>query len=213
MIKATRYPPPQRKPIIGLVGGIGSGKSLVARQLAGLGCGVIDADQLARAALEQDPALRAKLVQWWGPKILKPDGQLDRAAIGRIVFDQPLERRRLEDLLHPMVHAGRRRLRARFKSDPDILAIVEDTPLLMEKGLDRECDVIIFVSAPTPQRLQRLALSRGWTAEELARREKTQLPLDIKAQRADYVIENSAGEDECLRHVRRVLSQILRDHP
>jgi dephospho-CoA kinase len=204
---------PQRKPIIGLVGGIGSGKSLVARQMAGLGCGVIDADQLARAALEQDPAIRTKLVQWWGPKVLKADGQIDRAAVGRIVFDQPHERRRLEDLLHPMVYAGRQRLRARFESDPSILAIVEDTPLLMEKGLDRQCDVIIFVSAPTPQRLQRLALSRGWTAEELARREKTQLPLDIKARRADYVVENSAGEDECLRHVRRVLSQILRDHP
>lgn len=213
MVRATKYQPPQRKPIIGLVGGIGSGKSLVARQLASLGCGVIDADQLARAALEQDPATRAKLVQWWGPKALKPDGQVDRAAVGRIVFDQPLQRRRLEDLLHPLVHAGRRRLRAQFQSDPTIVAIVEDTPLLMEKGLDRECDVIIFVSAPTPQRLQRLALSRGWTAEELARREKTQLPLDIKARRADYVIENSAGEDECLRHVRRVLSQILQDHP
>ena len=89
------------------------------------------------------------------------------------------------------------------------MAIVEDAPLLMEKLLDAQCDVIVFVSASPETRLRRVAAGRGWSAEELAKREKRQLPLDIKAKRADHVVDNNAGEAECFEHVRRVLSQIL----
>lgn len=201
-------PSPQKKPVIGLAGGIGSGKSLVARMLAEEGCGVIDADALARQVL-QEPDVICTLVDWWGRDILNPDGSVNRGAVGRIVFANEQERKRLEGLVHPRVHAGRVRLRARYEEDPAIRAIVEDAPLLYEVGLDEQCDVVIFVAASPEKRLERVRRSRGWSEEELHRRESQQLPLDFKASRADYVIDNDGNELETKSHVRRVLSEIF----
>ncbi len=197
-----------RKPVIGLVGGVGSGKSLVARQFAELGCGVVDADQLARDAYA-DPSVREQIVQWWGKDVMKPDGSLDRRRIASIVFDAPAEKTRLEELIHPRVFTGRQALHKRFEADPAVVAIVEDCPLLLEVGLDEQCDAVVFVDAPREHRLARVTATRGWDEAELDRREKNQIGLDKKADRADYVLKNDAGEAECFAHVRRVLSQIL----
>jgi dephospho-CoA kinase len=199
---------PRRKIIIGLVGGIGSGKSLVARAFASLGCGVVDSDRLAREAMDQ-PAVKTQLVRWWGPGVLDGSGAVDRRAVAGLVFNTPRELRRLEKLIHPRVHRGRARLQSRYRADWKIKAIVEDTPLLMEKGLDAACDVIVFVAASRENRLKRLAASRGWDERELTRREKMQVGLDRKAARADYVVQNDGGEARCLAQVRRVLTQIL----
>lgn len=198
----------KRKPILGLTGGIGSGKSLVARQFASLGCAVIDADELAREALDS-PAVREQLRQWWGAEALGQDGRVNRRMVAQKVFNNPQELARLEGLIHPQVHAGRERLRRQYLADTDVVAIVEDCPLLLEKGIDAGCDVVVFVDAPRAVRLARVAASRGWTEAELDRREKNQWPLDKKVQRADYVIKNDAGVQECLTQTRRVLSQIL----
>jgi dephospho-CoA kinase len=199
--------PPRPKPTIGLTGGIGSGKSTVARQFARLGCAVIDADELARAALQR-PDVVQQLQQWWGAGVLRPDGGLDRPALARIVFADPGELRRLEELVHPLVHAARLALRQEYDADPRVVAIVEDCPLLLEKGIDRYVDHVVFVAAPPEQRAARVR-ARDWDSAELSRREKNQAPLDTKARRADYVVENNAGEAECFAHVRRVLAQIL----
>jgi dephospho-CoA kinase len=198
-----------RKPVLGLTGGIGSGKSLVAGHLRGMGCAVIDADALAREALGR-PSVREKLVRWWGPGILGPRGLPDRRKVAKIVFESPQELSRIEAVLHPLVHEARRALRRRFQADPSVRAIVEDCPLLLEKGLDSDCDVVIFVAAGEATRLRRLAASRQWSAEDLLRREKNQLPLDIKAERADYTIDNDAAEEDCSSHVRLVLSRVLK---
>jgi len=205
-------PPTSHKPVIGLAGGIGSGKSLVATQLASLGCAVIDADQLAKQALGQ-PQVREQLVDWWGPQILNEQGEIDRHAVGQIVFDDPGQLHRLEQLIHPLVDQARGRLRQRYQEDADAVAIIEDCPLLFETGLDKRCDKIIFVKTSRENRMRRLAASRGWSDQELARREKNQTGLDTKAQKADYIVVNDAGEDECLSQVRRVLSQILQAQP
>lgn len=202
----------QHKPVIGLVGGIGSGKSLVAQQLQKLGCGVIDADHLAQDALDQ-PAVRRKLMDWWGQTVIGDDGRVDRDAVARIVFDQPRELRRLEDLVHPIVREKRLQLRKRLQQDPGIVAIVEDCPLLIEKGIDAQCDAVVLVEASRDTRLRRLAQTRGWSEAEVGRREKNQVGLDKKGQRADHIISNDAGEDDCLTHVRRVLSKILQAPP
>ena len=196
------------KPIIGITGGIGSGKSTVARMFAELGCAVIDADELAQAALD-DPQVAARLREWWGEGVIGPDGRTDRQAVGKIVFDNPEQLDRLENLIHPRVNAGRQALRRKYLSDPEIRAIVEDCPLLYEAGLDGEVDVAIFVATSRQTRLARVAESRGWTDGDLARREKNQLSLDIKASRADYVIDNDAREQETFSHVRGVLSKIF----
>jgi dephospho-CoA kinase len=200
---------PHRKPVIGLMGGIGSGKSTVARCFAKLGCGVIDADALARHAINE-PAVVAQLRAWWGDHVVDANGKVDRAAVSRIVFNAPRERERLEGLVHPRVHAGRAAERARMMRDAGIVAIVEDCPLLLETRLDAECDALVFVDASRDVRLERVRAGRGWSAEELDRREKSQLGLDIKRNRADYVISNEDDEAACQTHVRRVLPQILK---
>jgi len=198
---------PQHKPVIGLLGAPGSGKSTVARALAAEGCAVIDADRLSHEALEE-PDVVEQLRQWWGEGVIGPDGRPDRAAIGRIVFQDAAERERLEGLLHPRVHARRRELRAACGRDPAVRAIVEDMPLLLEKGLADQVDALVFVAAPRAQRLRRLADSRGWDAAEVDRREKNQVPLDTKRARADYVIDNRDGAD-LASAARRLLDDFL----
>ncbi len=194
-------------PIIGLMGAPGSGKSLVAGQLASLGCEVIDSDALAKQALG-DPGVIEQLRQWWGDGILNEIGGIDRGAVAKIVFQDQAALDRLEGLIHPIVHAKRGELRVEAVGKPGVRAVVEDSPLLIESGIDRQCDVLIFVDAPLAVRQERLARTRGWGPDELARREKMQLPLDSKRERADYVISNDAGEAHCLEQTRRVLSRI-----
>jgi dephospho-CoA kinase len=196
-------------PCIGLMGGPGSGKSLVARQMASLGCVVIDSDALAKQALSE-PAVLKQVEAWWGPEVITSQGLADRAALAGIVFDDPRQRERLEGLIHPIVHARRAELRQEALARPQTRAIVEDSPLLIEAGIDRQCDVLVFVDAPRSIRQERLARTRGWDPLELDRREKSQLPLDSKRERADYVIRNDAGEAHCLEQTRDVLSRIIR---
>jgi dephospho-CoA kinase len=169
---------------------------------------VVDADQLAKQTY-CDSAVIEQIVQWWGKAVVKPDGEIDRRKIAGIVFGNEEQKRRLEGLIHPKVFEARRALHVQFQADEAVVAIVEDCPLLLEVGLDKACDVLVLVDTPRDQRLARVRATRGWDEEELARREKNQMGLDKKADRADYVLKNDAGEAECFAHVRRVLSQIL----
>ncbi len=197
------------KPIIGLTGGIGAGKSAVARVLGELGCFVVNSDDLAREAL-CDPAVHKTLVQWWGEGILAPDRRIDRLSVARIVFVRPAERERLESLVHPWIE--KRRL-AMFRTAPDEApALVIDAPLLIEAGVDRQCDAVIFVEADRTRRLARLAEKRGWSEQEMNQREESQLPLDAKRIRADYVIVNNGDLRSLTGQVRRTLREIVQSH-
>ncbi len=195
-------------PVIGLMGGIGSGKSTVAQCFAQLGCAVIDADALAKSFL-QTPPIKAKLVERWDSTILNSNDQVDRAAVGHIVFGNPTELAFLEALIHPLVIEERRRLREQYQSDAQVIAIVDDTPLLLEKGLHRDCDVLVFIDTPIELRQARVKQTRNWSAEELAKRQSAQIALDKKADLADYCIDNRADQAHCLEQVRQVLSQIV----
>jgi dephospho-CoA kinase len=197
------------KPIIGIAGGIGSGKSTVGRMLADLGCIVTVSDDLARAALEDDD-IRETLVLWWGAEVLDAEGAIDRSAVGRIVFADERERRRLENLTHPWIE--RRRLEAWSRAPGAAPAYVIDAPLLFEAGLDCVCDAVAFVHAERPRRLARTAASRGWDEAELAKREDSQMPLDDKRAKADYVIENNDGLSHLESQVRRMLSEVVETH-
>jgi len=198
------------KPIIGLLGAPGAGKSTVAAEFARQGAGVIDADALARAAM-QEQAVRDQLVEWWGRGVLAADGSIDRRAVADRVFGDQDARRALEGLIHPRVAERRWSLRQAYADNPDVTAIVEDSPLLLEAGLDAACDWLVLVDAPREARLARLSRTRGWSAEELQRRENQQTPLDTKRQRADYVISNDRDEVACQEAARRVFSQLLHD--
>ena len=192
-------------PSLGIAGGVGSGKSSVAAILAQLGCLVADSDALAREAL-RDPAVRDRIVSWWGSGVLDESGEIDRGEVARIVFSRPEQRRRLESLVHPWIEARRRKL---FEhAPPDARALIIDAPLLFEAGLDRECDAVIFVETDHARRLARLTRSRGWDEAELKKREESQLSLDVKRARSDYVVINNGDLDKLTEQVRRILNEL-----
>jgi dephospho-CoA kinase len=196
------------KPIIGIAGGIGSGKSFVARLFGELGCCVIHADDQVRAAYD-DPEIRDTLRQWWGPQVFKPDRSINRPAVAQLIFSDPEQRIRLEQLLHPWVARQRDIEMERAIADTNLKAIVWDTPLLFEAGLDRDCDVVVFVDAPQELRWNRVIQSRGWTESELIRREKLQWGLDKKRNASHYMVVNTADTTACRSQVREILSRIL----
>ncbi len=199
----------QVTPVIGIVGGIGSGKSTVARAFADLGCVVSDSDESVREIM-REPAVIAQLVEWWGRDILASDGSVDRSRVAQIVFDRPFERRKLEGLIHPLVHDRRRALIARAIED-GVSGVIIDAPLLFEAGVDSECDAIVFVDTPLETRAARVLATRGWDAQELDKREKAQLGLEHKRKRADYVVANIGLPDELDGRVARVLASIQKD--
>lgn len=193
-----------RPPIIGIVGGIGSGKSAAARAFAGLGCIVSDSDALAHAAL-RDPPIRAAIAKRFGPEVLGGDGQVSRKVLGRIVFADERARRDLEAMVHPWINSERER--AFSLAAPTTRACVIDAPLLLEAGLAPLCDAIVFIDAPPERRLERSS-ARGWDEAEFRRREAAQWPLERKRAAATHVIVNDGDLGKLAREVRRVLDRI-----
>ena len=197
-----------RRPIIGVVGGIGSGKSLVSDELGRCGAAVIRADDMVRAAYSE-AGVRQVLRQWWGEAAIKASGEVDRGWIARRIFSNPDERDRLEQLLHPKVDAARRLTMAKMAENRRISAFAWDTPLLVETGLYRLCDSVVYVEADLSTRAGRVAQARGWDLAELNRRENSQIPLDRKREISDYVVNNSASADVTRSQVKDVYSRIL----
>ncbi len=192
-------------PVIGLVGGIGSGKSAVAAAWKSLGCTVAHSDDLAKRALE-DPTIRDTLIGWWGATVLDTAGRVDRSAVAKIVFTDGSQRKRLEELVHPWIEQLRR---AAFAASPkDVPALVIDAPLLLEAGLDRECDAVVFVDAPLSERIRRVQSNRGWDTTELSRREAAQWSLDRKRAAAHHVISNEGDLSSLQAEASRVLEAI-----
>jgi dephospho-CoA kinase len=196
------------KPIIGIAGGIGSGKSFVAGLFRELGAMVISSDEQV-SAVYQMPAVRQSLRQWWGDEALNPDGSINRSFVAAKVFRSADDRRRLEQLIHPLVHEARQRAMEAAADDAKVVAFVWDTPLLFETGLNDQTDAVVFVDAPLEMRQQRVQKTRNWDAAELARREKSQWPLDKKREIADYVLSNTADAALTRVQVKDVLSRIL----
>lgn len=196
------------KPIIGIAGGIGSGKTFVARLFADEGCLVIHSDEQVHQAYQQ-PEVRDTLRKWWGDQVFDPNGNLSRRAIAARVFSEPAERKRLESYIHPIVNSMRDKMMHERAADPTVRAFVWDVPLLFEAGLNKKCDHIVFVDAPHALRLDRVRATRAWDAVELDRRENLQTPLDTKRKMAHYVVIND-GDDAFVREqVRNVLSRIF----
>ncbi len=206
-----------RLPILGLAGGIGAGKSTVARILAEEGCVVADSDDLARQAYNA-PEIRKQLVAWWGDRIrdcrgchAEPDSlppPVDRRAIAAIVFEEPAERARLESLIHPWIARHREAL---FAAAPaGTRALVIDAPLLFETGLDRQCDRVIFVDSRPETRLSRVRSTRGWDTSELGRREAAQWPLERKRALSTDLIHNEGEITDVRRQIRQILGRLAR---
>ncbi|HCT45290.1 MAG TPA: dephospho-CoA kinase [Phycisphaerales bacterium] len=199
----------QVTPVIGIVGGIGSGKSTVARAFEELGCLVSDSDASVRQIM-QEPGVQKTLRSWWGDRVIDSKGQVDRSAIAQIVFESEIERRKLEGLIHPLVHQRRHELIDRARKE-GVQGVIVDAPLLFEAGVDSECDAVVFVDTPRETRLARVKSARGWDDRELDRREKTQLGLEEKRKRSDYVLSNTGLPEELHGRVARVLGAIQKD--
>lgn len=197
----------KRMAVIGLVGGIGSGKSTVASAFADLGCVVSDSDKAGAAVLTR-PEVVKELVLWWGDEILDVEGAVDRKKVAGIVFRDREQRERLEKLVHPLIHADRHALIESSRSDGGIRAVIVDAPLLFEAGVDSECDAVVFVQTPKRIRAQRVQETRGWDESELDRREKAQLGLEHKRERADHIVTNGGSLDELLPQVAQILKDI-----
>lgn len=195
--------------LVGLTGNIASGKSTVARLLAERGAVVIDADILARRAVEPGtPALRA-IVERWGERMLSPDGTLDRAGLRDVVFQHPEELEALNGIVHPEVARLRVEELAAARARGERL-VVCDIPLLFERQLAEEFDFLILVDAPRSIRLERIMNDRGLSRVEAMHMIAAQMPAQLKRARADFVIENDADLPALVQRVDelwRVLSE------
>ena len=197
------------KPVIGLTGGIGAGKSTVAHLLGELGCLVVHSDDLAREAL-LDPEIKATIQKWWGEDVIGEDGDINRHAVAGIVFADDADRHRLEGLTHPWIEARRRAIFA--AAGPKVKAFVMDAPLLVEAGLARGCDAVVFIDAHAEVRRQRTRRAHGWDAREMASREAAQFSLDRKRQSADHSVSNNGDLDSLREQVQAVFKRIILRH-
>lgn len=175
--------------LVGLTGNIGSGKSTVTRLLSERGATIIDADVLARRAVELDAPAHRRIVERWGPAILAPDRQLDRDALRRIVFADTEQLEELNQIVHPEVERLRERLIDEARARGDRL-VVCDIPLLFEKKMTDRFDRVVLVDAPRPLRLERIVRSRGLSETEAMDMIAAQMPAELKRARADIIIEN-----------------------
>lgn len=183
--------------LVGLTGGIASGKSTLAAALRDLGAPVIDADAISRGAVRRGSPALEEIARRFGPTVVGPDGELDRRAMAALVFADPAARARLEAIVHPAVRAGVAAETARLAAAGERLAFY-DVPLLYESGLEREVDCVVVVHAPRAVQLSRLQARDGMTRAEAEARLDAQLPIDEKARRADVVVGNE-GDAASLR--------------
>lgn len=185
--------------IVGILGGIGAGKTTVANMFAELGARTIEADRLAHAVLDS-PSVRRKVVAWLGEEVLRPGGGIDRTAVARRVFRDPQSVRRIEELVHPGVLDSLQREIEHHKQCRQERPLVLDVPLLLGSRLQPLCDAFVYVDAPCELRAER-AERKGWKPGELERRESFQPEEAEKKRLADFVIANTGRLDDTRRQV------------
>jgi dephospho-CoA kinase len=179
--------------LIGLTGGIGSGKSAVATRLAELGAIVIDADAIAREVVEPGNDGLVEVVAEFGPDVLTATGELDRAALGRLVFADPQRRQALERIIHPRVRARSAEI---VSTAPDDAVVVNDIPLLVETGQAKNFPLVIVVLAAEDVRVARLVRDRGMTEDDARARIAAQATDEQRREVADIVIVNDGTLDD-----------------
>ncbi|MEY2597056.1 MAG: hypothetical protein RL182_139 [Actinomycetota bacterium] len=189
--------------VIALTGGIGSGKSLVANYFYSLGAEVIDADQLARQAIERGSEGFDQVISEFGDVILK-DGDIDRRALGEIVFSDPIKRKALEAIIHPKVQQALNQARNSLNENQ---ILIYEIPLLVETNAASKFDKVITVEAPLELRIERLK-SRGLLQSEIEKRISNQATPEQRRAIADIQIENDGTEEELLRKVEAIWEEL-----
>jgi len=200
----------RKKPIIGILGGIGSGKSTVAAEFAKLGCRIIDADNIARELLGRE-AVREKIVGLFGESILDSADKINRKKLAEIAFADVDKLSSLNSILHPLVLARAEQLIEQYKRQPQVKAIVLDMPLLAEVGWDKRCDRLIFVDCKRQLRTARMKEKGGFDENQLKIRENFQISLDSKASISDNTINNNSDLLVLTKQVTDIFSCLTDD--
>ncbi len=195
-----------KKPIIGILGGIASGKSTVAAEFAKLGCKVINADKIAHELLEKDP-IKRQVVAAFGPSILDPKGRIDRRKLAQIAFADAHKLASLNGIIHPLVLEHAERQIERYSRQDRVPAIVLDMPLLAEVGWAKRCDRLVFVRSSMKMRAER-AQKMGFDENQVKIRENFQISLDNKASLADNTIENNSDFSALVRQVADIFTDV-----
>jgi len=196
-----------KKPVIGILGGIGSGKSTVAAEFAKLGCGLIDADEIAHKLLEKK-YVKEKIIALFGP-VLDSAGKIDRKKLAEIVFVDADKLASLTKILHPFVLARTEQLINQYNQENQVKAIVLDMPLLIEVGWEKRCDRLIFVDCERPLRVQRMREMGLFDENKIKIRENFQISLDNKAAIAENTINNNSGLSALVRQVADIFFGII----
>jgi len=197
--------------LVGLTGGIATGKSTVSTMFAQLGAKVVDADLLAREVVMPGQPAHAQIVKEFGPDVLQADGYLDRKRLGAIVFTDAGKRKRLEEITHPAIRARQQRILSVYEEEAFEGIVLWDAALLIESGGAKGMDRVVVVVADAATEFRRLTARDGLSEEEARRRIASQMPLSEKAKVADHVIDNSGRRAETERRVREVYRALLDD--
>ncbi len=191
---------------VGLTGGIASGKSTVSAILSELGATVVDADAIAREVVARGTPGLAAVVEAFGEGVLTPSGEMDRAAVGALVFADPERRRVLEGIIHPLVRARAQELEE--AAGPGAI-VVHDIPLLVETGQADRFDAVIVIDVPEDLQVARMSADRGMTEAEARARIAAQASREARRAVATYVIENTGTREHLRRQVETVLSELV----
>ena len=196
------------KPIIGILGGICSGKSTVAHEFAKLGCEVIDADQIAHELLERSP-IREEIIDYFGPSIVNCEDRIDHNALAKDAFSSEEKLAQLNNIIHPVVLRRVEELIEQYNGVPGVKAIVLDMPLLLEVGWEKKCDVLVFVACDYDERLKRAKKKAFLDENQLQVRENFQISLDRKADIADNAVNSNSGFSALAKQVSDIFSYIV----
>jgi dephospho-CoA kinase len=190
-----------QRPIMALTGGIASGKTTVAREFEKLGAVIIDSDALARKVCAKGSPALVRIVKYFGAKILKKDGTLNRSKLGSIVFSDDIKRKKLENIVHPYVVKA---AVLKVEKPGAGKCVIFDVPLLYETGLDLYMDKVIVVWATEKQQLRRLKIRDGMAGLDASLRICSQIPISIKKKKADFVIDNSGSKASAKQDVKKI---------
>lgn len=189
--------------VIGLTGGIASGKGVVAQALAEMGMRVLDADAIAHEFLKEDKWVMKEVVRAFGHEVLAKDGGVDRKKLGEIVFRDPMHRRTLEDILHPRIREELIRRVLAIKGD-----VVLEIPLLIEQGGEGHVDLVVVVYCSRERQIERLMQRDGIDRDEASRRVDAQLPLGEKVLKADFLINTNGTLENTVEQTKRLYHAI-----
>ncbi len=197
-----------KKPIIGILGGIASGKSTLAKELENRGCAVIDADAIAKQLLGTDD-VKKQIRDQFGSGVFDTAGQVDKAKLADMVFTGRASVEAINAIVHPKVLKRTEELIAQYRNDAAVKAVVLDIPLLLETGWEKRCDKLIFVDCSRSARLERASKKGLFDENQLKKRENFQISLDKKQKIAHYIVDNNKNLSELTKQIGEIFPALI----